>query len=63
MAVEFDVGDRVMYKDIGGERNLKGIVSEVVKDLQGNIKGYTVKLDDGSILGCSTGELIKLPDK
>jgi len=58
-----DIGDRVLYKDIGGKSNLTGTVTEVVRDSKGNIVGYTVKTDDGSLMACRTGELIKLPEK
>ena len=62
MALEFNIGDRVVYKDIGGKRNLIGTVTEVVRDSKGNIEGYTIKIDDGSFLACSIGELNRLPE-
>lgn len=46
MAEEFKIGDRVLYKDIGRERDLKGTVTGIARDKEGKITGYTVKLDE-----------------
>ena len=59
MMDKLKIGDRVMYKDIGGKKNKIGTIKEVVTK-NNNISGYVVILDDGSILGTSEGELIKL---
>ena len=67
MAEEFKIGDRVLYKDIGRERDLKGTVGVIARDREGKITGYTVKLDEpdeyfGSWLGCSADQLNKLKE-
>lgn len=46
MAEEFKIGDRVLYKDIGRKRDLKGTVTGIARDKEGKITGYTVKLDE-----------------
>lgn len=67
MAEEFNIGDRVLYKDIGRKRDLKGTVSVIARDKKGKITGYTVKLDEhddylGSWLGCAPDELSRLKE-
>ena len=67
MAEEFKIGDRVLYKDIGRKRDLKGTITGIARDEKSKITGYTVKLDEpdeyfGSWLGCSADQLNKLKE-
>jgi len=59
MAIEFKIGDRVIYRDIG-ERLLIGTISDVTKDENGEPTGYVVRLDDERILGCIPDEIAHL---
>ena len=56
--VNLKVGDKVLYGDIGGRKNLNGTITKVIiKD--GKPKGYVVTLDDGKLVVCSEGHLLK----
>ena len=61
MAEEFKIGDRVLYKDIGRERDLKGTVSMIARDKEGKITSYTVKLNE-YFVDCSADQLNKLKE-
>ena len=57
MTSKFEIGDRVMYQDIG-RKPLVGTITDITKDESGEPIGYVVKLDDERIIACSTNELV-----
>ena len=59
MTSKFEIGDKVMYQDIG-RKPLVGTITDITKDESGEPSGYVVKLDDERILGCSSNELAHL---
>ena len=59
MTCKFNIGDRVMYQDIGG-KPLVGTITDISEDKSSEHTGYVVKLDDGRILGCSSDKLAHL---
>ena len=59
MTGKFKIGDKVMYHDIGG-KPLVGTITDIARDENREPTGYTVQLDDGRILACSTNELAHL---
>ncbi len=59
MPSKFTIGDKVMYKDIGG-KPLVGMITNITEDESGEPTAYVVQLDDGPILACSSGELTHL---
>ena len=59
MNSKFNIGDRVVYKDIGG-KPLVGTVTDITEDESNEATTYFIQFDDGSILSCSSGELTHL---
>ena len=59
MTSKFKIGDRVMYQNVGG-KPLVGTITHISKDENGEPTGYVVKLDNESILSCSSGQLAHL---
>ena len=59
MTIKFKTGDRVIYRDIG-EKPLIGTITDVTKDESEEPSEYTVQLDDGQEIGCSSDELAHL---
>ena len=48
-----------MYQNVGG-KPLVGTITHISKDENGEPTGYVVKLDNESILSCSSGQLAHL---
>jgi len=59
MTSKFEIGDRVMYQDIG-RKPLVGTITDITKDESGVPIRYAVKLDDGRTIGCFPDELAHL---
>jgi hypothetical protein len=51
-------GDKILYGNIGGRKTINGTITKVISK-DGKIKEYVVTLDDGRLLICSEGHLLK----
>jgi hypothetical protein len=57
--VKLKAGDKILYGDIGGRKTLNGTISKLISK-DGKTKEYVVTLDDGRLLICSEGHLLKI---
>lgn len=56
---DFKVGDRVLYKDIGGKKGVKATIVGI-SFTNREPSDYTVITDDNRCLACSKNELSKI---